>query len=190
MSVIIKDFKMPKDCDHCAFQHEDDEDPFNRVWKCYITGESASGYYEGSTYGNRPDTCPLTEVSDEATEDDLEDNSEDSKVAKQGEMAIDGIFKTTRVVIFYKDVDWAKKVYKYIKTYAPYKPQCSVESFSTLTPTIHFAERDIDVIFAPEENCCGGRCDKVFYQPGISKTTLDKIVFSMWTPLKPMELNI
>lgn len=180
MSVVIKDFKMPKDCDHCTFQHEDDEDPFNRVWKCYITGESISEYYVGSDNGTRPEGCPLTEV--------LED--EDSKIAKQGEMVIDGIFKTTRVVIFYKDVDWAKKVYKYIKTYAPYKSQCPVESSSTLTPTMHFAERDIDVIFAPEENCCARRCDKVFYQPGISRTTLDEIVFSMWTPLKPTELNV
>lgn len=190
MSVIIKDFKMPKDCDHCTFQHEDDEDPLNRVWKCYITGESVGEYYEGSTYGDFPDTCPLTEVSEEVSEGCSENVDEDSKIAKQAEMVIDGTFKTTRVVIFYKDAGWAKKVYEYIRKYAPYKPQCCVESFPTLTPIIHFAERDIDVVFAPEENCCGRRCDKVFYQPGISKATLDGIVFSMWTPLKPVELNI
>lgn len=183
MSVMIKDFKMPKDCDHCAFQHEDDEDPLNRVWKCYINGESVG---KGSFFENRPDTCPLTEVSENGSEGD----DEDSKIAKQAEMVIDGTFKTTRVAIFYKDADWAKKVYEYVRRYAPYTPKCSAESFSTLTPTIHFAERDIDVVFVPEENCCGRRCDKVFYQPGISKTTLDEIVFSMWTPLKPTELNV
>lgn len=184
MSVVIKDFKIPKDCDHCAFQHEDDEDPFNRVWKCYITGESVSGYYEGSTYGNHPDTCPLIEVSEEVSEDGSEDDDEDSKIAKQAEMVIDGIFKTTRVVIFYKDVDWAKKVYEYIKKFAPYEAEYSASDFSS-TAVIYIAERDINITFVRPENNVK-KYDKVFYQPGID----NEITLSMWKSVKPVELNV
>ena len=114
-------------------------------------------YFEGSIYENRPDTCPLIEVSENGSES----NDEDSKIAKQAEMVIDGIFKTTRVVIFYKDVDWAKKVYEYIKKFAPYEAEYSASDFSS-TAVIYIAERDINITFVRPENNVR-KYDKVFY---------------------------